>query len=134
MNNANFGPEFQLPNPQNNNAEAGTDNSPKNIVDTKAERSLMNPELSIPVRPQDPMPPMPQRTGQPHATPGLRPQGIGPSAPIASVEEVVDKRYVVSAKRIIADTRGNPYERKKALAKLSAEYIQNNYGKQIKVA
>lgn len=52
---------------------------------------------------------------------------------VANDDDVMEKVWVAKSKKIIESTKGDPYEREKEVGKLQAEYIQNRYGKKIKL-
>ena len=46
-------------------------------------------------------------------------------------DDLIEKEWVDKAKRIIADTRDDPYKREKEISKLQIEYIRKRYGREI---
>ena len=52
----------------------------------------------------------------------------------AAEDDVIEKEWVDRAKKIISQTRDNPYEQEKAVSKLQADYIQKRYGKEVKLS
>ena len=48
---------------------------------------------------------------------------------VAADEDLIEKQWVDSAKRIIKQTNGDPYEQGKAISRLQADYLQKRYGK-----
>lgn len=51
----------------------------------------------------------------------------------ASDDDIIEKEWVNKAKKVVADTKGNPYLREKEVSKLQADYLQKRYGKQVKI-
>lgn len=51
----------------------------------------------------------------------------------ASDDDIIEKEWVNKAKKVVADTQGNPYLREKEVSKLQADYLQKRYGKQVKI-
>lgn len=58
---------------------------------------------------------------------------IGNSPLIASDDDLIEKEWVDKAKRIIADTHNNPYQREHAVSELQIVYLKKRYGKELGV-
>lgn len=52
---------------------------------------------------------------------------------MAADDEVIEQEWVQKAKKIVADTKGDPYSQEKEVGKLQAEYLKKRYGKEIKL-
>lgn len=52
---------------------------------------------------------------------------------VAADDDVMEKEWVSKAKKVIAETKGNPYLQEREVSKLQADYIQKRYGKQVKI-
>jgi hypothetical protein len=50
---------------------------------------------------------------------------------VAGDDDLIEKEWVDKAKKIIADTRDDPYKREKEISKLQIEYIRKRYGREI---
>ena len=50
---------------------------------------------------------------------------------VAGDDDLIEKEWVDKAKKIIADTRDDPYRREKEISKLQIEYIRKRYGREI---
>lgn len=48
---------------------------------------------------------------------------------VAADEDLIEKQWVDSAKRIIKETRTDPYQQGEAISRLQADYLQKRYGK-----
>lgn len=48
---------------------------------------------------------------------------------VAGDEDLIEKEWVDKAKKIIAETKDDPYKREKEVGKLQADYLQKRYGK-----
>ena len=83
----------------------------------------------IPALPAMPsLPPLPQASAQDAAS-------TGHTTPlIASDEDVIEKEWVDKAKKIVAQTKSDPYSQEKEVSKLQADYIKKRYGKEIKLS
>lgn len=53
---------------------------------------------------------------------------------VANDDDLIEKEWVDRAKKIIHDTKDNPYEREREVAKLQADYLQKRYGKELGAA
>lgn len=51
----------------------------------------------------------------------------------AADEDLIEKEWVERAKKIIGETKHDPYEQERAVSKLQADYLQKRYGKSIKL-
>lgn len=52
---------------------------------------------------------------------------------VASDDEVLEKEWVDKAKKIVSQTKDDPYNQEKEVSKLQADYIKKRYGKEIKL-
>lgn len=78
-----------------------------------------------------PLPPMPVPVPVP-AAPVADDTTAGPT--IAADDDLIEKEWVDKAKKIIADTRNDPYKREQEVAKLQADYLRKRYGKELGVS
>jgi hypothetical protein len=53
---------------------------------------------------------------------------------IAGDDDLIEKEWVEKAKKIIQQTRSDPYNQEKEVSKLQADYIKKRYGKDVKVS
>lgn len=53
--------------------------------------------------------------------------------PVAADEDVIEKEWVNKAKKVINQTKGDPYAKEREVSKLQADYMQKRYGKQVKM-
>ncbi len=51
----------------------------------------------------------------------------------ASDEDLIEREWVDKAKRIVRETRTDPYRQEDEVSKLQADYIKKRYGKDIKL-
>ena len=49
----------------------------------------------------------------------------------AGDDDLIEKEWVDRAKKIIAETKDDPYRREKEISKLQVEYIRRRYGREI---
>ena len=52
---------------------------------------------------------------------------------VAADDEVIEQEWVQKAKKIVSETKDDPYAQEKEVSKLQAEYIKKRYGKEIKM-
>lgn len=53
---------------------------------------------------------------------------------IAADDDLIEKEWVDQAKKIIAETRDDPYRREQEVSKLQADYLRKRYGKELGVS
>jgi len=67
------------------------------------------------------------------AVPLLRPLTSSDDNPtVAGDEEVIEKVWVDKAKKIITQTKDDPYKQEQEVSRLQADYLKKRYGKDIK--
>jgi hypothetical protein len=86
--------------------------------------------VAMPALPQMPTLPLPQ--SHPADAASTQAQNSNPLA--ASDEDVIEKEWVDKAKKIVAQTRSDPYTQEKEVSKLQADYLKKRYGKEIKLS
>lgn len=58
----------------------------------------------------------------------------GDNPVVARNDDLIEKEWVVKAKKIVAETRNDPYRQEEAVTKLQIDYIKKRYGKELDVA
>lgn len=53
---------------------------------------------------------------------------------IAADVDLIEKEWVDKAKKIVSETKNDPYEQESAVGKLQADYLKKRYGRDIKLA
>lgn len=53
---------------------------------------------------------------------------------VAADDDLIEKEWVDKAKKIIADTRDDPYRREREVGRLQADYLKKRYGKELGAA
>lgn len=53
---------------------------------------------------------------------------------IAADDDLIEKEWVDKAKKIIAETKDDPYRREQEVTKLQADYLRKRYGKELGVS
>jgi hypothetical protein len=106
--------------------------SPENADGTSHEREQNMQQVD-----RQSAPPPPPITGPlPPPVPVLHPtttpvadDSAGPV--LASDDDLIEKEWVDKAKKIIADTQNDPYQREKEVTKLQVDYLRKRYGKEL---
>lgn len=52
---------------------------------------------------------------------------------VANDDDLIEKEWVEKAKKVVAETRSDPYAQDKAVSRLQADYLQKRYGKSVKL-
>jgi len=63
-----------------------------------------------------------------------QPQAVDNNPANAADEDLVEKEWVDKAKKIVNDTKNDPYVQGKEISKLQADYLKKRYGKEIKLS
>lgn len=91
-------------------------------------------------QPSGPVDPVPQQQVAPPPLPPLQqPQAATPAKPaddnppVAADEDLIEKEWVEKAKKVIAETKHDPYLQEQAVSKLQADYLQKRYNKTVQV-
>ncbi|MFZ1812522.1 MAG: hypothetical protein WAU02_03330 [Candidatus Saccharimonadales bacterium] len=69
-----------------------------------------------------------QQTGQPLASTHDASNPL-----VAADEDLIEKEWVEKAKKVISETKHDPYAQEQAVSRLQADYLNKRYGKVIKV-
>lgn len=83
-----------------------------------------------------PLPPPPPVAPPPppqDATPATSYGSNDDNPATAGDDDLIEKEWVDRTKKIIAETKHDPYEQERAFTRLQADYIRKRYGKEIKV-
>jgi hypothetical protein len=61
-------------------------------------------------------------------------QALGQVATLtARDDDVIEKEWVNKSKKILKDTKGDPYRKEHEVSKLQADYMYKRYGKEVKI-
>jgi hypothetical protein len=58
----------------------------------------------------------------------------GPAASVITDDDLIEKEWVNKAKRIVEQTRDDPYKQSENLTVFKADYLKQHYGKSIKLS
>lgn len=140
-------PTLPAPHGPQGTPEAAGQRSPEKPLRLSREQAVEQPvEQPSPERPAQqeqqpssqaasgtppPMPVVPLPNDQPTTQ---QPQDDVPTddAPlVAADEDLIEKEWVDKAKKIITDTKHDPYEQERAVSRLQAQYLKKRYGKEL---
>jgi hypothetical protein len=114
----------QAPQPANIEAQ------PNSTERKEVQQHVPSEPIVVPAVPAQPFLPTPTQQATP--TP-VAPAATG-NPLVANDDDLIEKEWVDKAKKIIQQTRSDPYEQEKEVSKLQADYIKKRYGKDVKVA
>ncbi|RWZ79436.1 MAG: hypothetical protein EOT04_01610 [Candidatus Chaera renei] len=77
----------------------------------------------------------------PTLPPAIRPVNDSPGSadttsinpPVAADEDLIEKEWVVRAKKIVATTKDDPYHQEREVSKLQVDYLKKRFNKDIKI-
>lgn len=80
--------------------------------------------------------PLPPATAVPAPSSGGAAAVQSSSTPAASADDrdLIEKEWVIKAKQIVESNREDPYKQSEELTVFKADYLQKNYGKNIKLS
>lgn len=81
--------------------------------------------------PMAPLPPVPVVVPVPSSLP---PVDDSTMPAIANDDDLIEKEWVDKAKKIIVDTRDDPYRREREVNRLQIDYLKKRYGKELGTA
>ena len=62
----------------------------------------------------------------------VTPQASSASPAVANDDELIEREWVDRAKKVITETRDDPYAREQRVSQLQADYLWKRYGRQLK--
>ena len=89
------------------------------------------PSQSAPI---SPLPQFPSLPAPAASAPTTQPQTHDNNPLAASDEDLIEKEWVDKAKKIVAQTKDDPFSQEKEVSKLQADYLKKRYGKEIKLS
>lgn len=123
-------PEFQAPRPE---AEPHLPN-PETTGERSHEReqNMQQVDRSAAPAPPPAAVPLPPQVVPVPVAPTASDDSASPT--IAADDDLIEKEWVDKAKKIIAETRDDPYRREQEVSKLQADYLRKRYGKDLGVS
>ena len=102
----------------------------------RPETKEVQPQSTAPVDPvfipAVPAQPILPRPAQAALVPMAEPSASAPL--MAGDDDLIEQVWVQKAKKVIQETKGDPYAQEREVSKLQADYIKKRYGKDIKIA
>lgn len=122
-------PEYQAPRPESepqipSPERSGERSHEQEQRPAQVEQNAAPPPIPVPLPP--PVVPVPATAQAADDT------SVGPT--LAADDDLIEKEWVDKAKKIIADTRDDPYRREQEVSKLQADYLRKRYGKELGVS
>lgn len=103
---------------------------PQSTERNEVQRQAPSEPVIIPAVPAQPFLPSPG----PAQTTVAATQATNDNPLVAGDDDLIEKEWVDKAKRIIQETRSDPYAQEKEVSKLQADYMKKRYGKDVKLA
>ncbi len=106
--------------------------NPESAIDANAERfeqraeTTPAPILPAPVLPAVPSVPNPATTPQAQSAVPLNDLPLA-----ANDDDLIEKEWVDKAKKIIIDTKDDPYRREQEVSRLQIDYLRKRYGREL---
>ena len=133
----NNGPEYSPANQSQGFEQAPLPPSPEVGIETNAERVEQRSEAApaavnvMPILPPLQTVPMPvaPSTDNTQITPAADDNPIA-----ANDDDLIEKEWVDKAKKIILQTKDDPFRREQEVSKLQADYLRKRYGKELGVS
>lgn len=124
-----YSPQTLPPSPEALPAQPNVGASPE-----RAAPQEQQPAASVQAVPVLPIPSQPVAQQGP-VIPVLNPLGATSDVPaVAGDDEVIEKEWVDKAKKIVSQTKDDPYQQEKEVSKLQADYLKKRYGKDVKLS
>lgn len=123
-------PEYQAPRPESeqqrpSHESVGERSHEQERTSTPAEQNSAPSPVPVPLPPPVvPVPTAPVATNDSSST----------NPTLAADDDLIEKEWVDKAKKIIAETRDDPYRREQEVSKLQADYLRKRYGKELGVS
>jgi hypothetical protein len=123
----NLGPEYPAPHYEQSQEIKPSVGTVETGIEQGAERFEQRSEVT-PMAPATPVlpAPVPVMPPAPVATPTVDDTPL-----VANDDDLIEKEWVDKAKKIIVQTKDDPYMREQEVGKLQADYLLKRYGKEL---
>ena len=108
-------------------SEQGLNRALETTQERRPEIGLVQAEAAQVAMPALPIP-VPVSMSTPQSVSQTSDDGI---PTVAGDDDLIEKEWVDKAKKILAETRADPYAREREVSKLQIEYIRRRYGREI---
>lgn len=105
--------------------------SPETSVERGHEQFEQRSESAPATVANPPVLPAPVAAPQPPAPTANVPAGDDDLPLVANDDDLIEKEWVDKAKKIIVQTKDDPYRREQEVGKLQADYLRKRYGKEL---
>lgn len=134
----NLGPETPAVNYGQNIERAPLPPMPEVGIEQKAEQfeqrreaTPATTEASVPVLPPPIVVPEPTT---PSGSDSTATTNVSDAPLVANDDDLIEKEWVDKAKKIIVETKDDPYKREQEVGKLQVDYLRKRYGKELGVS
>lgn len=110
-------------------AFSNPENAPDGLFEHQEQRSGAVPaaeQASVPYNPVVITPTVAQPVDDPSVT-----QATVSSPTVANDDDLIEKEWVDKAKKVLAETRDDPYRREQEVSRLQADYLMKRYGREL---
>lgn len=127
----NLGPEYTAPQYERSQEVDHGDTAEQGTFERSQERLEQRSEtppaalLAAPILPA-PIAPAPSPVAPPDDT-----TAVDDTPLVANDDDLIEKEWVDKAKKIIVQTKDDPYAREQEVGKLQADYLRKRYGKEL---
>ena len=104
---------------------------PAERIERQGEAARAAAEASTPILPA---PVMPVAAPAPPAPSPTTPLVDDDLPSVANDDDLIEKEWVDKAKKIIVQTKDDPYRREQEVSKLQADYLEKRYGRKLGVS
>lgn len=124
-------PELPALSPQPNGEKGGAFSNPE-IARKGVERQEQYPQ-SAPVEQASTPPVIPSIPVSPPVTrdDSATVQPLSDSPTVAGDDDLIEKEWVERAKKVLAETKDDPYRREQEVGRLQADYLAKRYGRKL---
>jgi len=116
--------------PSTNNPEVGIENGPE-AYDKKSEINALVSDVGLTTVLPPPVIVSGVATDDAVTTNSTN---ISDSPIVANDDDLIEKEWVDKAKKIVAETRDNPYQRDEEVSKLQIDYLKKRFGRELGAA
>ena len=130
----NHSPELPSVSPSTNKESLGTISSPETVGGAAVERKELHSEAAPPPA-QGTIPPL--VVPVPTAVPLPSDDSVSSTVAaddlptVANDDELIEKEWVDKAKKVIAETKDDPYRREQEVSRLQVDYLAKRYGREL---
>jgi hypothetical protein len=110
--------------------QRNVETQPNSTERNEVQQHVPAEPIVVPAAPAQPFLPTPTQP-EPATAPAASATG---NPLVAADDDLIEKEWVDKAKKIVQQTRSDPYTQEKEVSKLQADYMKKRYGKDVKLA